>query len=68
MVCPTLIVQGEQDALGPLTILERIAARNSHVEIFVLKGVGHQFGRRQDEGLERAAAWLMEQLEFAPRP
>jgi predicted alpha/beta-hydrolase family hydrolase len=56
--CPTLIVQGEHDALGPLNVLERIAAANPSIEIYVLKGVGHQFGPRQAEGLEYAAAWL----------
>jgi predicted alpha/beta-hydrolase family hydrolase len=56
--CPTLIVQGEHDALGPLAVLERIAATNPVIEIYVLRGVGHQFGQRQAEGLEYAAAWL----------
>jgi len=56
--CPTLIVQGEHDALGPLNVLERIAAANPAIELYVLKGVGHQFGPRQAEGLEYAAAWL----------
>ena len=60
--CPTLIVQGEHDALGPLQVLERIAAQNSAIEIHVLKGVGHQFGPRQAEGLEYAANWLMKTL------
>jgi predicted alpha/beta-hydrolase family hydrolase len=61
--CPTLIVQGEHDRLGPLAVLERIAAQNSNIEIVVLKGVGHQFGPRQAEGLDRAASWLLETLE-----
>ncbi len=56
--CPTLIVQGEHDPLGPLSVLERIAAVNRSIEIYVLKGVGHQFGQRQAEGLEYAATWL----------
>jgi predicted alpha/beta-hydrolase family hydrolase len=60
--CPTLIVQGEHDALGPLVVLRRIAATNPHVEIHVLKGVGHQFGKRQDAGLQHAAAWLEQKL------
>src|SRR5437016_6415765 len=47
--CPTLIVQGEHDALGPLDVLQRIAASNSAIEVYVLKGVGHQFGPRQAE-------------------
>jgi predicted alpha/beta-hydrolase family hydrolase len=60
--CPTLIVQGEHDALGPLEVLQRIAAANANVEIVVLNGVGHQFGKRQAEGVERAAEWLERQL------
>jgi predicted alpha/beta-hydrolase family hydrolase len=62
VLCPTLIVQGEHDALGPLSVLRRIAMSNTNVQIHVLKGVGHQFGKRQDEGLERATAWLQEKL------
>ncbi len=60
--CPTLVVQGEKDALGPLAILERIAKVNRQVQLFVLPGVGHQFGARQHEGLDHAAAWLTEVL------
>ena len=56
--CPTLIVQGDHDALGPLSVLERIAASNSHIEIFVLKDTGHNFGKRQHEAVEYAAVWL----------
>ena len=61
--CPTLIVQGEHDRLGPLDVLRRIASDNPNIEIVVLKGVGHQFGPRQAEGLDRAAAWLLETLD-----
>jgi predicted alpha/beta-hydrolase family hydrolase len=57
--CPTLIVQGEHDRLGPLDVLQRIASRNPFVELYVLRGVGHQFGVRQAEGLDRAAGWLL---------
>jgi predicted alpha/beta-hydrolase family hydrolase len=60
--CPILIVQGEHDRLGPLSVLERIAAGNPQIEIYVLKGVGHQFGPRQREGVEKAATWLVETL------
>jgi len=60
--CPTLIVQGDHDRLGPLDVLKRIAKQNQHIEIHVLQGVGHQFGPRQAEGIERAAAWLVAAL------
>jgi predicted alpha/beta-hydrolase family hydrolase len=58
LTCPTLIVQGDRDRLGPLAVLQRIAARNKHLEIVALPGVGHQFGPRQAQGIERAATWL----------
>jgi len=60
--CPTLVVQGERDPLGPLSVLRAIAQRNPSVEIVVLPAVGHQFGKRQAEGLEAAAIWLGERL------
>ena len=60
--CPTLIVQGERDRLGPLDVLQRIASTNPNIELVVLKGVGHQFGPRQTEGLQHAAAWLLHTL------
>jgi uncharacterized protein len=56
--CPTLVVQGERDELGPLEVLRRIAAENSNVEIAVLAGVGHTFGKREAEGLAIATEWL----------
>jgi uncharacterized protein len=56
--CPTLIVQGDGDALGPLDVLRRIAAVNEMISIYVLKGVGHNFGRWTNEGIEHAATWL----------
>ena len=61
--CPTLVVQGDHDRLGPLEVLRRIASVNQNVQIYVLKGVGHNFGPRQTEGLEHAAAWLRETLQ-----
>ncbi len=61
--CPTLIVQGDRDTLGPLGVLRRIAEQNSQIEILVLTGVGHQFGARQAEGLQRAADWLVTTLK-----
>jgi len=60
--CPTLIVQGDRDRLGPLDVLRRIAAVNQNIELYVLKGSGHSFGPRQPEGIEYAANWLRETL------
>ena len=61
--CPTLIVQGDRDRLGPLAVLRRIARRNPHIEMYVLKDAGHQFGPRQNEGLAHAAAWLLQVMQ-----
>ena len=66
VTCPTLIVQGERDRLGPLEVLQRIAQHNSAVELYILRGVGHQFGPRQAEGLEYAARWLSDVLGKSP--
>jgi predicted alpha/beta-hydrolase family hydrolase len=60
--CPTLILQGDRDALGPLDVLRRIALTNAALELEVLAGVGHQFGPRQAQAVERAAAWLVQTL------
>ncbi len=60
--CPTLVVQGDRDPLGPLEVLQRIASVNQHVQIYVLKGVGHNFGPRQREGVEYAAKWIQERV------
>jgi uncharacterized protein len=56
--CPTLVVQGDRDALGPLDVLQRLAAVNQAIELYVLKGVGHNFGPRTKEAVEHAASWL----------
>ncbi|MBV9328123.1 MAG: dienelactone hydrolase family protein [Chloroflexi bacterium] len=61
--CPTLIVQGDRDRLGPVAVLRDIAAANTRIEIFVLADAGHQFGARQAEGLRHAAEWLVTTLE-----
>jgi predicted alpha/beta-hydrolase family hydrolase len=56
--CPTLIVQGDRDALGPLDVLRRIAALNPAIHIEVLEDTGHQFGPRQPQAIELTTAWL----------
>jgi predicted alpha/beta-hydrolase family hydrolase len=62
VACPVLVVQGDRDALGPLDVLQRIAAVNRGIELFVLQGVGHNFGRRTNAGVEHAANWLRAKL------
>jgi predicted alpha/beta-hydrolase family hydrolase len=65
VTCPTLVVQGDHDRLGPLDVLRRIASVNQHVEIYILKGVGHSFGPRQGEGLQYATEWLLHKVVAA---
>ena len=47
LTCPTLVVQGAADPLGPVRTLERLAARNARLELTVLAGATHSFGRRE---------------------
>lgn len=56
--CPTLVVQGEQDELGPFAVLERIAARNPRIDLVRVDGAGHDFGSREAEAVAAAARWL----------
>jgi uncharacterized protein len=56
--CPTLIVQGDRDALGPLDVLERIALDNPVIQLEVLPATGHQFGPRQAQAVALATTWL----------
>jgi predicted alpha/beta-hydrolase family hydrolase len=60
--CPTLIVQGSRDPLGPIRTLERLVASNPRLELVVLRGAGHSFGRQEKTALETAADWLARRL------
>ena len=60
--CPTLVVQGAADPLGPVRTLERLAVRNPRLELTVLRGATHSFGRREREAVETAAEWLAARL------
>jgi len=62
MTCPTLVVQGEYDDLGPLAVLERIAGQNPRIDLVVLRGAGHDYGTREAEGIDAAARWLTSML------
>ncbi len=55
--CPTLIVQGARDPLGPLRVLRPLAARNRHLTLQVVPSAGHAYGRHEAEALDVAAAW-----------
>ena len=57
--CPTLIVQGDRDHLGPLAIVQRIAASNPLIDIVVIAGAGHSLSVAQEkEAAEHATRWL----------
>ena len=56
--CPTLVVQGEKDELGPFAVLERIAANNPRIDLVRIAGAGHDFGAAEPEAVAAAARWL----------
>lgn len=56
--CPTLVFQGAKDPLGPLRVLRAAIGKNKRVELHVLEGAGHAFGRHEATALDHAAAWL----------
>src|SRR5262249_39219845 len=60
--CPTLIVQGSRDPVGPIRTLEGRAGSNPRLELEVLAGAGHSFGRQEHAALETAADWLYRRL------
>jgi predicted alpha/beta-hydrolase family hydrolase len=62
LLCPTLVVQGDRDALGPLEVVLRAAAHNPRVDIVTLDATGHTFGPKEDEALQHAARWLKSTL------
>jgi uncharacterized protein len=57
-VCPTLVVQGDRDELGPFVVLERIAANNPRIDLVRIAGAGHDFGAHEPEAVAAAARWL----------
>lgn len=60
--CPTLIVQGAADPLGPVRTLRRLAARNPRLALEVIPGASHSFGAGQRRAVEAAADWLARRL------
>jgi len=58
VACPTLVIQGDRDELGPLAVLERIAGQNPRIDLVVLRGAGHEYGSHEAEAIEAAARWL----------
>jgi len=62
LACPTLIVQGARDPLGPVRTLARLAATNPVLRLEVIPGATHAFGRGQRRAVATAADWLVEIL------
>ena len=56
--CPTLIVQGDADELGPLRVLRPLMRKSSALELAVIRGAGHSYGRRERLALDAVTAWL----------
>lgn len=57
--CPTLIVQGERDELGPLAALRRVSAPNPLIDIVEIAGAGHELsGAQEREAVEHVSRWL----------
>lgn len=58
IACPTLVVQGARDELGPVAVLERIAGQNPRIDLVVVNGAGHDYGTHEAEAIDAAARWL----------
>ena len=58
VTCPTLVLQGSADELGPIAVLERIAGTNPRIDLVALDGAGHDLGAREDEAVAASARWL----------
>jgi predicted alpha/beta-hydrolase family hydrolase len=56
--CPTLVVQGDRDELGPLPLLRRLARANAALTLHVLPRTPHAFGRQEPAALETVVRWL----------
>ena len=56
--CPTLVVQGQHDELGPLAVLQRIAVTNPLIDLAIIEGAGHDFGSRESLAVDQVARWL----------
>lgn len=56
--CRTLVVQGANDELGPVAVLERIAGQNPLIDLVVIARAGHDLGSHEREAVEHVARWL----------
>ena len=39
-------------------MLERIAGQNPRIDLVVLRGAGHEYGKHEAEAIDTAARWL----------
>ncbi len=60
--CPTLILQGQDDALGSPGLLSEVLAGNPFVTLEVIAGAGHSFGKHEKAAVARVAQWLSQRL------
>ena len=60
--CPTLIVQGDADELGPMRVLRHLARGNPALLVEPIRGAGHAYGRSEPVALARAVDWLLERF------
>ncbi len=56
--CPTLIVQGSDDELGPLRVLRPLVKKNPALSLHVVRGAGHAYGGHEAAAIEAARVWL----------
>lgn len=62
LTCPTLILQGADDALGDPAVLRQVSKGNPAIAIEVIDGAGHAFGKHESAVIARAAAWVFQRL------
>ena len=58
LMCPTLILQGENDELGDPELLREICAENHNVVIETIAGAKHSYGKTEKIVIARTAEWL----------
>lgn len=58
LTCPTLILQGEDDELGPVELLRELCADQKNVVIETIAGAGHSYGRAEKIVVERCVEWI----------
>lgn len=56
--CPTLILQGENDELGPPELLRELTAEQPNIVIEEIAKATHSYGRAESAVVARCAEWL----------